>query len=150
MRFAGQRSSGANCGRTRTRICVLKVAIIAVLAVAVADVHAESAMLSGHGSQNAASARIGFTIVIPAVLILDRRTGTFYTNDAKAIVALGALGSPRYTVGVDRDVSVQAGLRPVTAIDGGRAGLGQFRGRSTSGSTGAGHRFCDGEVICIP
>jgi hypothetical protein len=150
MHLAGQLSNRANRGRTRTGICMLKVALIAMLAVTIADVHAESAMLSSRGGPSAASARIGFAIVIPAVLVLDRRTGTFYTNDAKAIVSLGALGSSQYTGGVNRDVPVQAGLRPLTAMNGGRAGLGQFRGRSPSGTTGSGHRFYDGEVICIP
>jgi hypothetical protein len=150
MYFAGQLFNGANHGRFRTKILALKVALIAVLAVAAADVCAESAMLSSRSSQSAASARIGFTIVIPAVLIMDRRTGTYYTNDAKAIVSLGAMGSPRYTIGVDRDDSVQAGLRPVTALNGERAGQGQIRRRGPSGITGSGHRFYDGEVICSP
>jgi hypothetical protein len=150
MRFAGQLNNGANRNRTRTLAHALKVALVALLAVAAADVCAESAMLADHGGQSAASARIGFTIVIPAVLILDRRTGTFYSNDAKAIVALGTMRSPRYMTGGDRDVSAQTGPRTVIALNGGRAGQGQFQGRGLGGIAGAGHLFHDGEVICIP
>jgi len=148
MRFAGQLIDGAIHDRTQTIVRALKAALIAVLAIAAADVCAESATLSGHSSQGAASANIGITIVIPAVLILDRRTGTFYTNDARAYVSLGTMGAPRYTIGVDRDVSAQTALRPLSAINGGRAGHGQIQGRGTGGITG--HTLHDGEVICIP
>jgi hypothetical protein len=148
MRFAGQLNNGAIHDRTPTVVRALKVGLIALLAVAAADVCAESGMLANHGSQSAASARIGITIVIPAVLVLDRRTGTFYTNDAKAIVALGTTGAPRYTIGVDRDVAAQTALRPVPAMNGGRAGHGEVQGRGAGGITG--HPFHDGEVICIP
>jgi len=140
MRFAGQLIDGAIHDRTQTIVRALKAALIAVLAIAAADVCAESATLSGHSSQGAASANIGITIVIPAVLILDRRTGTFYTNDARAYVSLGTM--------VDRDVSAQTALRPLSAINGGRAGHGQIQGRGTGGITG--HTLHDGEVICIP
>lgn len=150
MRFARQLSHGAKHGCAPTKILALKVALIAVLAVAAADVCAESAMISGRTSQSAASALIGFTIVIPAVLILDRRAGTYYTNDAKAIVSLGAIGSSRHTIGVDREVYVPTGLQPVIAMNGGRAGQGQSQGLGPLGKTGSGHRFHDGEVICIP
>ena len=129
MRFAGQLNNGAFHDRRQTVVQALKVALIALLTVAAADVCAESGMLANHAGQSAASARIGITIVIPAMLILDRRTGTFYTNDAKAIVALGTMGSPRY-------------------MNGGRGGQGQFPGRGAGGITG--HPFHDGEVICIP
>jgi hypothetical protein len=150
MRFTGQSTHRANHGRPRTRVRALTTALIAVLGFAAADVRAESAVLSNLGSPSAAAGRIGFTIVIPAVLILDRRTGTFYTNDAKAIVALGTMGSPRFAIGVDREISRQAGLRPVTALNGGRAGEGQAQARGASGIPRPGHPFHDGEVICIP
>ena len=148
MRFAGQPTNGANRDRAQTTVKALTVALMALLATAAADACAESAMLANYGGQGVAPARIGITIVIPAVLILDRRTGTFYTNDARAYVSLGTMGAPRYTIGVDRDVSAQTALRPLSAINGGRAGHGQIQGRGTGGITG--HTLHDGEVICIP
>ena len=150
MRFARQLNNGAIHERRQTVVHALKIVLTALLAVAAADVCAESGMLANHGGQSTASARIGITIVIPAVLILDRRTGTFYSNDAKAIVALGTMRSPRYMTGGDREVSAQTGPRTVTALNAGRAGQAQAQGRGPGDIAGSGHPFQDGEVICIP
>jgi hypothetical protein len=150
MRFAGQLIKGTIHDRKQAVVRALRVGLAALLAVAAADVCAESGMLAGRGGQSAASARIGITIVIPAVLILDRRTGTFYSNDAKAVVALGTLRSSRYMTGGDRDVYAPTVPLTVAVVNGGRVGPRQFQGRGPAGIAGSRHPFHDGEVICIP
>ena len=149
MRFAGHLSNGASYQRSRVKSRALQIALFAMLLASAANAGAESAMISSRSGQGAASALLGFTIVIPVVLILDRRTGTFYTNDAKAIVSLGAIGQLRAAGGVDREGFEQAGRGPATAIGGGHAGRGH-QARGPSGIAGSVRRFADGEVICIP
>lgn len=146
MRFPCVPALGANHDRFLIMIRVLKRSLIAMLAVAAMDAYAGSAMIASRSDQNAAAAQLMFKIVIPAVLILDTRSGTVYSNDAKAIVSIGATGAPPSTMRADQDAPLQAGLRPVVAMNGGR----NEQGHGASGARLSLRRIVDGDVICIP
>jgi len=132
--------------RARTMTRIVQGALIVMLAVVANGIQANSAMVGSRNHQEGSSAQLGFTIVIPAVLIVDRETGAFYSNDAKAVVAFGRSGMPATAMRTHNDAPGQADLRPGGATNRWRNG----QGGHVSGKDAFRRPSTVGDVICIP
>lgn len=102
-----------------------------VLAAEVALTATAALAESSTAGQNAAAgARLAFKIVIPSVVVVDTRTGTVYSNDARGTPVRGTFGAATL---VQRGGPVDPGPKPAA-----RVGVQVTRG------------LAPGEVFAIP
>jgi len=132
--------------RAQTRSRIVQRALLVMLVVVTSGVLANSAMAGSSNHQEGASAHLTFTIVIPAVLIIDRETGTFFSNDSKAVVAFGRSEMPVSAMRTHNDAPGQADLRPGGATNRWR----NEQGGRVSGKYVFRRPITEGDVICIP
>lgn len=133
--------------RCRTTFRALKCSLLVMLAVVAMDGIAGSATSPGTAGQSASSSSLDFTIVIPAVLILDPSSGRFYSNDARAFVSIGSVGATRPALRAGHDnTPMQEGQRRAVAVNAWRTP----QGPGTTGFNGMAGRIAEGQVICLP
>lgn len=134
---------------------VLDAAIVMAALSATAADRASAESLSNAGGR-ASVAHLDFSVVIPAVLVLDTRSGAVFSNDRRSPMLLGVSSrdgsaamdatTNRSTLTIKGDaramMAFEARWRP--AQNGGRFTARAVMGRSAT------RRVADGDIVCAP
>lgn len=126
--------------RSRAVAIVVNSLLMLSLGVAAADGQAASTMSQGSG----ATATLDFKIVIPSVLMLDTKSGTVYSNDARFVALLGTTEAPDGHAAIVRVANAARGA--VAAVNEWNRGAK----RGTPGGRMATRPLANGDVVCIP
>ncbi len=119
------------------------------LAVALTAALASASGFAGSSVQRAegaASATLTFRIVIPAVLVVDIRSGTIYSNDSRARILVGTTGAPNG----GRDLTVMGAPLERAVRQGESSTLHPIAGYTASRGRLVARALAGGEAWCVP